>query len=213
MTESQSRERRVLDALQQSYEARGFSFFKYPSGNLIPEFLGDYTPDAIALGPNENIVIEVMSNARRAAEFPAAQIAERFRNQGKWKFELILADELELEDNKITPSSKEMIDSALAEIRSLADTRHERAALILAWGALEAAARLCQPSLENKPKTPKSLVELLEREGLVSYATARRLRALVNARNGIVHGDFNRKVDQKTILFLVRCIEGLLSGK
>src|SRR5918992_3808871 len=44
MTEVQSRERRVLDALQKRYEARGFSFFKYPSRELVPEFLGDYTP-------------------------------------------------------------------------------------------------------------------------------------------------------------------------
>jgi REase_AHJR-like len=53
MTEVQSRERRVLDALQKRYEARGFSFFKYPSRELIPEFLGDYTPDAIHWDPME----------------------------------------------------------------------------------------------------------------------------------------------------------------
>jgi uncharacterized protein YutE (UPF0331/DUF86 family) len=210
MTEAQSRERRVLDALQQRYEARGFSFFKYPSPELIPEFLGDYTPDAIALGPNGNIVIEVASSHRAPGGIPAAQIAERFRNQSGWKFELILADEANHEDFSVRPATKELILRQLAEIRALASTGHERAAFVLAWGALEAAARICRPGLEEKPKTPTSLVELLERDGLVSYATARRLRGLINLRNGIVHGDFNRKVDQKAMLFLARCIEELL---
>jgi hypothetical protein len=93
VSEAKSRERRVLEALQQKYEAKGFSFVKYPSRELIPPFLGDYTPDAIALGPHENIAIEVQTNARASAEFPAAQIAERFRHQDRWKFELVFADE------------------------------------------------------------------------------------------------------------------------
>jgi uncharacterized protein YutE (UPF0331/DUF86 family) len=211
MTEVHSREARVLDALQQRYEARGFSFFKYPSRDLIPEFLGDYTPDAIALGPNGNIVIEVKSSPRAAAGLPAAQIAERFRNQSGWKFELVLADEVKQEDVRVAPPSKELILEVLAEIRELAGTGHRRAALVLAWGALEAAARICQPGLEDKPKIPTSLVELLEREGLVSHSAARRLRSLINVRNGIAHGDFSRRVDQKGVLFLVECVEELLS--
>jgi uncharacterized protein YutE (UPF0331/DUF86 family) len=211
MTEVQSRERRVLDALQQNYEARGFSFFKYPSRELIPEFLGDYTPDAIALGPNGNIVIEVKSSPRATAGFPAAQIAERFRNQSGWKFELIFAEEANFEDNSIPPASKELILRQLAEIRALAATGHERAAFILAWGALEAAARISLSGPLHQPMTATSLVEFLEREGLVSSATARRLRNLINARNAIVHGDLSRKTVQKEVLFLVRCIEGVLS--
>jgi uncharacterized protein YutE (UPF0331/DUF86 family) len=165
------------------------------------------------LGPDGNVVIEVKSSPRAGASLPAAQIAERFRNQSGWKFELILADEANVEDTSIPRASKELILRQLAAIRALAGTGHERAAFILAWGALEAAARIRQPRLEDKPTTPESLVELLEREGLVSYATARKLRGLISLRHGIVHGDFNRKVDQKAVLFLVRCVEALLSEK
>jgi hypothetical protein len=117
MTGAHSRERRVLDALQQRYEARGFSFFKYPSRELIPEFFGDYTPDAVALGPND-IVIEVMSNARAFAELPAA-LAERFRHQNRWKVELVLADEVKHEDVRIAPTSKELVLEVIAEMREL----------------------------------------------------------------------------------------------
>ena len=85
MTKSATREDRVLDVLQQRYEERGFTFFKYPPRDLLPTFLGNYLPDAIALGKDENIAIEVKSRADRDALI-AGRIADLFRGQKKWRF-------------------------------------------------------------------------------------------------------------------------------
>ena len=51
MSEAQLGESNVLRNLQQVSEARGLKFFVNPPREVVPAFLGDFQPDAIAVGP------------------------------------------------------------------------------------------------------------------------------------------------------------------
>ena len=209
MTDSVAREDQILDVLRQRYEEKGFSFFKYPTRDLLPSFLGDYSPDAIALGRDQNVVIEVKAGPRYNA-MNIARLADLFRGQEKWKFELVVADDVE--ETQIAPPAKESILQELSEAKELAASGHERAALIVAWAALEAAARMATIEPIFRPRTPKSLVELLEREGLISFEAAHELRSLADVRNAIVHGDVSRRVDANTIQALSQSVESILAA-
>lgn len=52
-------ESNMLRNLQQISEARGLKFYVNPPPDVVPEFLGDLRPDAIARGPQGGIVITV----------------------------------------------------------------------------------------------------------------------------------------------------------
>ena len=85
MVEPRVRETRLLDLLGQRYEERGYAFFKYPPREMLPEFLRDYMPDAIALGPKDNVVIEIKSGK---GEKNAKQVARLFKEQEDWRLDL-----------------------------------------------------------------------------------------------------------------------------
>ena len=59
MSEAQLWESNVLRSLQQTSEARGLKFYIHPPREIVPEFLGDFRPDAMAIGPDGGIIIEV----------------------------------------------------------------------------------------------------------------------------------------------------------
>ena len=62
-----TRERLVLDRLKETYEHQGYQFFIEPLPQMLPPFLGGVRPDALALKPGDNQVIEVKIG-RRAGE-------------------------------------------------------------------------------------------------------------------------------------------------
>ena len=59
MSEAQLWESNVLKNLRQVSEARGLKFYVNLPRDIIPDFLGNWRPDAIALGPDGGIIIEV----------------------------------------------------------------------------------------------------------------------------------------------------------
>lgn len=80
MRQSQVRESRVLDLLAERYRAQGYTFFKYPSKEVLPPFLGVYRPDAIALGPKDNVAIEVQTGDKGNHLLP-----KLFEGQKTWR--------------------------------------------------------------------------------------------------------------------------------
>src|SRR5215468_3752900 len=52
-------EEQVLQREIARLESEGYDVFVQPSAPLVPEFLGDYVPDALATGNGKKIVLEV----------------------------------------------------------------------------------------------------------------------------------------------------------
>jgi hypothetical protein len=71
------RDSNALRNLQQASAARGLKFYINPSREIVPKFLGDFRPDAIAIGPEGGIVIEMKLRGNPASEKQLAAIAKK----------------------------------------------------------------------------------------------------------------------------------------
>jgi uncharacterized protein YutE (UPF0331/DUF86 family) len=208
MVEAQSREQDVLNILRRQYEADGFDFIENPSGSALPDFLRSIPPAAIAVGPNQNVAIEVKTSRRLRDQGRLAQMAQLFQKHANWQFKIFYADDLSSADDVLPVAAKGVIESEIAEVRSVLRDGSVKAAFILAWALVEAATRrLGRGTSEQTPKSASSVAELLGREGLISNEDARGLWQLASARNAIVHGDLGHDVKAEDVEFLVEIAE------
>jgi uncharacterized protein YutE (UPF0331/DUF86 family) len=205
-----SQESEILRLLQSNYESEGYTFIPHPTTDLLPKFLKNYRPDALALSEKESIVIEVRARHSSQGDKQLSQIAEIVEKQPSWKFRVVYAGSIVSEDAFGKPS-KEGLKNELAEIDQLIEMGHLRAAMVLAWAGLEAAARtlpLPEASVA-RAVSPRQLVDWLTFAGFIDQEKSRRLRQLVNVRNAVVHGQLDTKVDREDVLFVRKLLTDL----
>jgi uncharacterized protein YutE (UPF0331/DUF86 family) len=206
-----ARERVILESLRQRYEGDGYAFFAYPPADLVPAFLEDYRPDAIAIGPGGRVAIEVKHDRGGPAAARLSKVASLFSHHPDWQFIVVYSDETGPGHSPVSRPSRIEIEGQLREIEGLADQGYRRAALVLAWAALEAAARALKPTEDGSEekgvaRAPRQILESLEREGLLERELARSLWRIADLRDAIVHGDFGANVDQDTISDVVGAV-------
>ena len=195
------REHRVLELLRAQYEEKGYAVYLNPGRELIPSFMEGYMPDAIALGDPKNVAIEVKLQRKTESDKHLFAVAERFRNQPKWEFRIVYANEEALEDFASGASTLPAIRSQLDEAESLSNAGHQRAALILAWAALEAVAVSLRGSetTGQSAMNPRQMLELLEHLGRISFEQGKTVRNLIKARNAVVHGNYSQDVEKTDV--------------
>ena len=137
-------------------------------------------------------------------------MAQLLQDRRDWQFKIFYADDLSSTDDVMPIPGKAAIEKEIAEVRTLLRGNSVRAAFVLAWALLEAAARrLGRGTAEQAPKMATSIAELLGREGLVSTGETRRLWQLAAVRNAVVHGDLSREVQKEDVELLAKIIESL----
>lgn len=206
-----AREAAVLARLHEQYSRQGYAFSLTPPQHLLPSFLGDFRPDAIALQGNGGIVIEIKRNRQDRDRPTLPEIARRFQGHPDWRFEILYTSDFDR--SGLNPVPPERIEAAVRETNDLAATGHASAAFLLGWSALEAITRRLLPSDRPEargPISPNELIEVLAREGLIDQPSARELRDLIDLRNSIVHGDLSVEVDESAIATILRILQGLL---
>jgi uncharacterized protein YutE (UPF0331/DUF86 family) len=186
-------ETRVLALLRNQYEGEGYSFIEHPDVGNLPPFMEGYRPDALALGPNKSIAIEVKLRRDPRAENKLRAISERFKGQPLWEFRVVYGDEVE--DEPISAPSPKQIKEHIEEAETLLAQNHPRAALVLGWAAIEGIARTLSPDFPSAgSRTMRQAVELLEHLGRIRFQEAQELRKLLSLRSKVVHGDFHTSV-------------------
>ena len=209
-TETEKTEIDILCTLRGRYEKRGYTFVAHPTGDLVPEFLRGYRPDALAISERDSIVIEVKARRSPDGQKSLAQIAERVARQPNWKFEIYSAGDFPrpIYDR---PSEAEL-SQLLEEIRRLQDAGFGRAALVMAWAALEAVARALRSenTAASGPMIPSEIVEWLSRTGHVDGPTGRLLRNMIKTRNAVVHGDLVADLEGHELQALYSTLESLV---
>jgi uncharacterized protein YutE (UPF0331/DUF86 family) len=200
-------ESEALRTLQKLSEARGLKFYVNPPREFIPDFLGDFQPDAIALGPEGGIIIEVKSRRDPASENQLAVIARRVSDQKGWEFRAIYLNPPLDEIAPIQKPTPEQLQKAFEEIEALTSAGHRAAAFTRAWAALKSLARLATPRSEvrgTRAVPPMQIIQTLAEEGYIQKDDADNLREMVKLRNAVVHGDFSVEIPAEQIDALLK---------
>jgi nucleotide-binding universal stress UspA family protein len=191
MTERTSEEQ-VLQREIERLESEGFDVFVHPRAPLVPEFLGDFIPDAVATGKGKKIVLEVAKPSTRKSE-RLKDVAARFAQQREWELKVLFVNPTS-SATALPIQSRQAIDDALGEIERLRDVEALRAAFLLAWATFEAEGRASIEGRFDRPQTPGRLVEVLGQEGLLTPSEADQMRALSEKRNRLIHGDLGVEI-------------------
>ena len=206
-------ESKALRTMKQMSEERGMKFYVNPPRAVVPEFLGDWQPNAIALGPEGGIVIEVKRRASSAPQYQLAEIARKVSSQKGWEFRAIyLNPHLDETPSKPTP---QQLHAAFEEIDALARHGHRAVAFVVAWAALEALARLAGADSEArgaKGLSPLQAIQALAEEGYLENDAADRLRKMARLRNAVVHGDFSVDVPTEQVESLLKELRAIASN-
>src|SRR5579884_310090 len=174
-------ESNTLRNLQKLSEARGLKFYINPPREIIPDFLGDFQPDAIALGPEGGIIIEVKLRGSPASKKQLAAISKKIASQKGWEFRAIY---LNPPSDEMAPTEKptsEQLEAIFKEIEELAKGGHRAAAFVRAWAALESLARLASANSEardSKGLPPIQAIQILAEEGYIENEAADRCREM-----------------------------------
>ena len=116
-TSSTESERTTLERLRDDFEAKGYQFVFEPQSDRLPDFLGRYKPDAIAIGPHDKVIIEVKQPGSR--QIPAAPLSQKIASQSGWRYLLVYAGQDPSELIQLSRPQKSQVDRAIEEVRSL----------------------------------------------------------------------------------------------
>jgi uncharacterized protein YutE (UPF0331/DUF86 family) len=204
--------RRLLDSLRKDADRRGWTFHAPPPKAAIPDFAEDYEPDAMVITPEGGVMIAITTRSSFAHNTRLAEIARRVSAQPGWSFRMFYANTPDPPRPSAPPPTVEEIASGITEVRSLDETGHERAALVMGWATLEAIARLVVDRHGIGPATslsPIQAVQVLIQEGYLDDDDGRRLRSLAQIRNEVVHGGLGVAISHQDVIELIEDLEAM----
>jgi hypothetical protein len=209
MSIAETTERALLEVVTARYKAEGFDVFVEPSQALLPPFMQEYRPDAVAIGPGKKVAIEIARAGERSAD-KLKRLHERFSGHDDWEFVVLyVTPGAGTERMEVAP-----VDAIRRAIQSVTDLRsagQPTAALVLGWSALEATARALMPDRLARPQPPASLIEVLAGEGYITPSEADSLRIAAGARNDAAHGQLDVAVESKHLDALLAALRSLAS--
>jgi len=209
MSASSNTETELLNALRIQYEGKGYRFVSHPTDRDLPRFLKGLQPDAVAFSGKENVVIEIKARRSSADRSRMPEITKLVEQHPGWKFRVYYG--VQTKPQLYGRPTKAALNSQLEEARAAFRSGHLRAAIVLAWGALEATARAMSTDEEKmKAMLPRELINWLEQEGHIEPETRHALRELVPIRNAIVHGSTDILVNDQHWSALEEAVASLL---
>ncbi|MFL6858832.1 MAG: HepT-like ribonuclease domain-containing protein [Allosphingosinicella sp.] len=204
-------EAEFLEGLRSRYEAEGFSFTVAPDRSVLPDFLTSYRPDAVARKPGQNVAIELKRHQAPSTERRVQDIRRLFEGHPDWQLHVAYMNAGSLQSVTIPTASPEIIRMQLNEVQNLSAQGHHRAAFVMAWSLLEAALQSVDDAEASRPRMPGTVVQSLSMNGFISPETEQRLRALIELRNRIVHGDVTAAPTPEHVDLVARAIEDTLA--
>jgi uncharacterized protein YutE (UPF0331/DUF86 family) len=209
---SQDAEAQFLEGLRSRYEAEGFRFTIAPDRAGLPAFLGSYKPDALAQKPGLNIAIEVKRHPTPSTQKRLQDIRRLFEGHADWQLNVVFMGSEPLQSVTIPPAQPATIRKRIEEVAALNAGGHHRAAFIMAWSLLEAALHSIGGETTSKPRTPGTVVQTLAMNGYIDPEMERRVRALIELRNRIVHGDLNAEPTSDEVELVLSAIQEALAA-
>jgi uncharacterized protein YutE (UPF0331/DUF86 family) len=207
MSMTETREQAVLESLLPRYIAEGFTVVIYPSSALLPPFMRNYRPDAIALKSDKKIAIEIKGDNPDAKQ-SAAEISELFAQHSDWELRVYYAPGYP-QERLLEPPTIGAIEKAIREILELRNSGHLIAAIMVAWATLEGIGRALLSDQLARSQPAERLVEVLASEGFLMPSEADTLRRMAELRNAVAHGQLVATVTEKDIDELIAAVRSL----
>jgi uncharacterized protein YutE (UPF0331/DUF86 family) len=189
-------------------EDDGYEVFLQPQSPILPPFLKDFRPDAIARRGGQHLVVEVLQSLT-GNESKLAAITAAIRANPGWELRVHLVSPT-ARQSALTKQPLDAIRTSTDEIQQLVDSGYYRAALLMAWSTFEAIARITMPSDFERPQSPGRLVQLLAQEGYVTPSEADILRRLAEKRNVLIHGNIQTDVTKADVEGLTQILRKLI---
>lgn len=199
-------ERFALDEMEPRWVSQGYKLIRNPSDDQIPGFLGSFTPDAIAIGKQPGLIIEVVNPKARHARTKVSEVRRLIANNPDWRLEVVYSP---TDATEIGEVPKSEIQQTLDEAALLIEAE-PRAALLLAWAGLEAVGRMLNPKLANYSMSSGTLINLLVSQGNLNIDDQQELRDLASIRNKIAHGQLSLQPDPRDVKRLLDLTRSML---
>ena len=179
------------------------------------DFLPGFRADLVVRKDDEAKVIEVKSRASLAASPRIRELAQIIDSKPGWSFELILVGEPEKLDSPEGAHAfeRENILRRTEEAQKLLESGYSEAALLLAWSACEAAARLMvteQGVPDTGITTPGYVFDQATFLGVVSRDEYRHLTDVQKYRNAIVHGFSHDDFSDELVTDLIETVQRMM---
>lgn len=187
MMSSSEVERVALDEVESKLRPLGYTVVRAPIPDQLPPFLNDVQPDAIAIGPQPSLLIEVFRKEGRAAADKVNRLRARLQGHDDWDLQVFYYSSLE---PSLGAVDEKTVEDSVDRVRRLKEAEPS-ASYLLAWAVLEAVARDRLSEADSRPLSPHSIVSLLMTEGVVSQKVGARLFELAGQRNHLAHGQLD----------------------
>jgi len=197
----------LLESVLPDLEAEGFEVFTHPPPPILPAFMRDHSPDAIALRSDKKLAIEVLregapSNRR------LDRLRELFSEHKDWELRVYWVSPSNIR-KAVEGVSGHVIEQSITAIEELAAAGRTKPALLMAWATFEAIGRAILPDRLQRPQTPGRLVEVLAAEGQITPTEADHLRRLAESRNQLIHGGLETSVSEADLRRFVDVLKTL----
>lgn len=207
MIHSHSEAQLLLVGILRDLEAADYEVHIDSLADHLPRFVGEYRPDAIALGKPRNLAIEVNLEGM-SAKWAPDEIRRRFDEDSEWDLRVYYARPKKAAE-PMEPVSLSSIDASIREVEELSGKGLEQLALLRAWATLEALGRKLLPGKFERAQTPGRLVEVLAFEGNLTPTEADLARNLLTDRNRFIHGSLDVKVDPSDLARFAKTLKEL----
>jgi uncharacterized protein YutE (UPF0331/DUF86 family) len=192
-------EREALTRLRQQFEPKGFSLIERPEPNQLPEFIGNYRPDALLIGPRSNILVEFKSfPSSEEKNIRAEFFAREVRKHDDWNFLLVL-----LRPETYGTASASEIRRVLGEFSKPTKEFNRKQEFVMAWAVFEAAARYVESRLDPEDVISDlptfAVLEKLASIGEFDDDKVSELADLADVRNRLVHGGLDVEVPETAV--------------
>jgi hypothetical protein len=198
-----------LERLVDRYHAQGYRVVARPTPQDLPPFAKDFRVEIAARRGDEGILVAVKKNREDAAgDTGLGRYAEITGAQPGWRFDLVILEGESGFGRELRGSrefSNEDIDAALAEAEQIVRMGFIRAAVVAAWGALEAAMRIrlrASGERASRGTMPRVMMNELYSSGVLSSDEFRRLERMFQLRTEIAHGFSSPTPDAEDVRFL-----------
>jgi hypothetical protein len=176
-----------VQALAAEYERDGYVVKVQPRGGELPDFLQEFCPDILAIGPNDRVVVEIRNPGKlRRKQYWRDE--EQAAIAGGWKFRTVQNGQ----SKSLTLDSLDEaeIRSRVLKSRALMSQHEAQAAWLLLSSATEAALRslAAGEDVVVYNETPSAVASALYSDGLIDRSDYNALVAFFDQRDMLVHG-------------------------